>query len=296
VIAASLLAASMGSARASAQCNEGCTVAAEHWSPWTTADVRVGMMAVGAQWRPAFCYRSSGQWLYGGLIGPARATRALTAHTSVCGASGNDKIVRVKNVSSASIACTVPSQGGAWSAGAGGSGGVGGGVMAGSGGALPSNYVLTGFDSSVFTFTISGGGGNDTITSEESATICGGSGHDVLVGGSGNHHIAGGTGNDWLDGRGRFDDLLGGPNNDVLRHIATDAQDRLRGELGDDCLIIESGPHHAGSACGGNTDKVMKGNGVVPPMPECEAHETLAQALVWCCSESGRHCDTNVVP
>lgn len=64
-----------------------------------------------------------------------------------------------------------------------------------------------------------GEGGNDTIrvSSEVTAdaTLDGGDGNDLLLGGSGFDTLLGGLGNDWLDGGDGYDMLIGGVGNDV---------------------------------------------------------------------------------
>jgi len=57
--------------------------------------------------------------------------------------------------------------------------------------------------------TLTGGGGNDTLTGSSSAdTIAGGAGNDNLTGGGGNDTIGGGEGNDTITATGTSQDLL----------------------------------------------------------------------------------------
>jgi len=85
-------------------------------------------------------------------------------------------------------------------------------------------------------FEINTGAGNDTVilgkTVPVPATIRGGEGNDVLVGGAGADKLIGGPGNDELYGRGGNDLLIGGPG-----------EDKLVGGAGDDTLI--GGPGHS---------------------------------------------------
>ncbi|MBS1678226.1 MAG: hypothetical protein JST08_12675 [Actinobacteria bacterium] len=84
-------------------------------------------------------------------------------------------------------------------------------------------------------FEVNTGAGNDTVTLGRTvpvpATIRGGPGNDVLIGGAGNDKLIGGPGDDELNGRGGNDMLLGGPGDDVLN-----------GGPGEDTLI--GGPGH----------------------------------------------------
>src|SRR5258705_9597736 len=72
------------------------------------------------------------------------------------------------------------------------------------------------------TIQVFGGGGNDTITLDESngalpaAQLFGEKGNDTLIGGSGNDQLFGGTGNDILLGKGGNDLLFGRDGNDTL--------------------------------------------------------------------------------
>src|SRR5439155_25071874 len=67
-----------------------------------------------------------------------------------------------------------------------------------------------------------GGGGNDTISLDESngalpaAQLFGGAGNDTLIGASGNDQLFGGAGNDILNGKGGDDLLFGGSGDDTL--------------------------------------------------------------------------------
>ena len=83
-------------------------------------------------------------------------------------------------------------------------------------------------------------GGNSDNTLDASAftlggvTMIGGSGHDVLQGGSSADSLDGGAGNDVLQGNGGNDSLIGQAGDDTLQGNGGD--DTLSGELGNDTL------------------------------------------------------------
>src|SRR5258705_2628520 len=87
--------------------------------------------------------------------------------------------------------------------------------------------------------------GNDVITLNESngalpaAELFGGTGNDVLTGGSGADLLFGGAGNDTLLGKGGNDLLFGGAGNDVLTGGAGD--DQVFGQAGNDRMIWNPG-------------------------------------------------------
>jgi predicted outer membrane repeat protein len=83
---------------------------------------------------------------------------------------------------------------------------------------------------------ISGGAGNDTITtSDGNDTISGGSGKDKLTGGVGNDLILGGKHNDLIFGGDGNDSLFGDAGNDILQ--GDNHNDRLDGGDGSDVLL-----------------------------------------------------------
>jgi VCBS repeat-containing protein len=73
---------------------------------------------------------------------------------------------------------------------------------------------------------------NDTIT------ITGGSGNDILVGGAGNDTLSGGGGNDWLIGGAGNDTLNGGDGNDILDAGA--GNNILTGGAGNDTFVFRN--------------------------------------------------------
>jgi len=95
------------------------------------------------------------------------------------------------------------------------------------------------------TIQVFGGGGNDTITLDESngalpaAQLFGEKGNDTLIGGSGNDQLFGGTGNDILFGKGGNDLLFGGDGNDTLTGGA--GSDQMFGQAGNDRMIWNPG-------------------------------------------------------
>ena len=85
--------------------------------------------------------------------------------------------------------------------------------------------------------TLSGEGGDDTITGTNSAdSLLGGDGHDVLTALGGNDTLNGGDGNDVLNGGAGVDTLNGGAGNDVLD--GGTSADTMAGGLGDDSYFI----------------------------------------------------------
>lgn len=95
------------------------------------------------------------------------------------------------------------------------------------------------------------GAGNDTLVVDSNVTANihanGGSGSDVMIGGSGNDHFQGGSGDDLLAGRGGNDHLEGGRGDDIL--LGGNGHDHLDGGRGSDFLkggngfdILHGGP------------------------------------------------------
>lgn len=94
--------------------------------------------------------------------------------------------------------------------------------------------------SSTAAVTLSGQGGNDSIT--------GGSGGDLLEGGTGTDSLVGNAGNDTMDGGADADMLFGGTGNDVLLGGAGadlidggTGNDTFRGGSGNDSLLGQAG-------------------------------------------------------
>jgi Ca2+-binding RTX toxin-like protein len=92
-------------------------------------------------------------------------------------------------------------------------------------------------------FEVNAGHGDDTITVASAVgvpvTMRGGSGRDVLTGGSGADKLIGGEGRDRLSGRGGDDLIFGAPGNDEL--LGGSGDDVLRGGPGNDKLTGGSG-------------------------------------------------------
>ena len=95
------------------------------------------------------------------------------------------------------------------------------------------------------TIQVFGGGGDDTITLDESngplpgAQLFGGKGNDTLTGGSGNDLLFGGAGNDILLGKGGNDQLFGGDGDDTL--TGGTGSDQMFGQAGNDRMIWNPG-------------------------------------------------------
>lgn len=134
-----------------------------------------------------------------------------------------------------------------------------------------STLSLTGVFFSSFsatnTFTISGDGDAETITTGDVATnvtgdagadsITGGTGFDSLLGGADNDTLLGGAGNDTLYGEAGDDSLEGGADNDRL-HGGTGA-DTLKGDAGNDVLIAYGSDTNTGKFLdgGANSDSLQ---------------------------------------
>jgi Ca2+-binding RTX toxin-like protein len=88
-------------------------------------------------------------------------------------------------------------------------------------------------------FEVNTGAGDDSVVMGHlvpvPATIRGGEGDDVLVGGAAADKLIGGPGNDELNGRGGNDVLIGGPGDDTL--IGGPGNDILQGGSGHNTLI-----------------------------------------------------------
>jgi Ca2+-binding RTX toxin-like protein len=88
-------------------------------------------------------------------------------------------------------------------------------------------------------------GGNDNLSLDEAngalplAHLFGGTGNDVLTGGSGNDLLFGGAGNDTLLGKGGADLLFGGAGDDIL--IGGTGSDQAFGQAGNDRMIWNPG-------------------------------------------------------
>jgi beta-glucanase (GH16 family) len=175
--------------------------------------------------------RAYDEYAYGGDIpGWFGATRQLAG--DVTGVSASGKVVAGGELYAIAGASVVP-------------GGGGGGS---SGGPTEGDDNLTGN-------SISGGGGNDTLT--------GTAGHDYLHGGSGNDQIYGGdawddthgnTGDDTVQSGAGDDWSVGGQGNDMV--FGEDGNDLVYGQLGSDTL--DGGAGDDGMA-GGQANDVLRG-------------------------------------
>ena len=91
---------------------------------------------------------------------------------------------------------------------------------------------------------ITGGSGDDKITSEgefgtpsetSANTLAGGAGNDIIVGANGSDTIDGGTGNDTITAHAGSDAILGGAGNDTINGGA--GNDTITPGLGDDSVV-----------------------------------------------------------
>jgi len=118
------------------------------------------------------------------------------------------------------------------------------GTILANGGAIP---ILGGTPTVANTSLIQvfGQGGNDILTLDETngalprANLFGGTGNDVLIGGSGADMLFGQADNDTLLGKGGADFLFGGAGNDTL--TGGDGDDQVFGEAGNDRVIWNPG-------------------------------------------------------
>lgn len=90
-----------------------------------------------------------------------------------------------------------------------------------------------------------------------SVTLAGGSGNDMLIGGSGSNDLSGNAGNDVLTGGEAADALSGGAGNDLL--VGNGGNDLLKGQAGNDTLRGNSGDDQMFGDVG--NDKLFGGNG-----------------------------------
>ncbi len=115
------------------------------------------------------------------------------------------------------------------------------------------------------TIQVFGGGGNDTITLDESngalpaAQLFGEKGNDTLTGGSGNDQLFGGAGNDTLLGKGGNDFLFGGSGDDTL--TGGDGDDQMFGQAGNDRMIWNPGDDSDLMEGGDGTDTAVVNGG-----------------------------------
>ncbi len=125
--------------------------------------------------------------------------------------------------------------------------------------------------------SLSGAGGDDTITGDSGNDslfglggddiMDGGSGHDslfgdagddVMNGGSGNDLLYGGTGNDTMDGGHNTDTLWGGEGNDTMD--GGTGNDKLLGGVGDDVMLGDDGNDRLYGEAGNDTLDGGSGN------------------------------------
>ena len=110
-----------------------------------------------------------------------------------------------------------------------------------------SQQVLA-FDRSQFDkIDVQAGGGNDTVsidesngvfTDTESTTLEGQDGNDTLLGGSGAEILEGGNGNDFADGNRGADVAFLGNGNDTFQWDPGDGSDVVEGQQGNDTMIF----------------------------------------------------------
>jgi Ca2+-binding RTX toxin-like protein len=100
----------------------------------------------------------------------------------------------------------------------------------------------TAVNSTAESLTVSGLGGNDTISCQgnlaaiTSLVLDGGKGNDLLLGSNGADHLVGDVGNDFVDGNQGDDTALLGTGNDTLHWDPGDMSDIVEGQAGSDTL------------------------------------------------------------
>lgn len=89
-----------------------------------------------------------------------------------------------------------------------------------------------------------------TVTTR-SVTLIGGSGSDIIRGGSRDDSLDGGGGKDWIVGNGGNDQILGGLGDDLVQ--AGDGADSILGDLGNDLVDGGNGPDTINGQAGADT-------------------------------------------
>ena len=128
--------------------------------------------------------------------------------------------------------------------------------------------------SNILTIHISGLGGNDALSLDETngtlpkASLLGGEGNDTLTGGAGADTLDGGTGNDLLLGQAGNDLLLGRDGSDLLHGGADNdtltgggGTDQAFGQAGDDLMVWDPGHGSDLNEGGDGTDTVLVNGG-----------------------------------
>jgi Ca2+-binding RTX toxin-like protein len=108
-----------------------------------------------------------------------------------------------------------------------------------------------------------GTSGNDVLTVDQSGTMAGLNGHDILTGTNSHNGLYGGAGNDTLQGNAGRDTMQGGIGNDVLR--GGTAQDLLTGGHGSDHFVFGEVPglaHHDRITDFSTADSILLTSGV----------------------------------
>ncbi len=93
--------------------------------------------------------------------------------------------------------------------------------------------------------TLDGGDGNDTLLGGSGAdTLMGGAGDDTLLGGSGAETLMGGDGNDFVDGNRGNDTAFLGAGDDTFQWDPGDGSDVVEGQDGHDRMVCNSARQH----------------------------------------------------
>jgi Ca2+-binding RTX toxin-like protein len=128
----------------------------------------------------------------------------------------------------------------------------------------PALNVVYPIDNNGYRLTISGEGGNDTMSigigigdavgSVGEHGMCGGSGDDRMTGGYDPQIIYGHSGHDYMYGGRQNDTLRGSTGQDVALHPSNEQTDLIQTEGDVDCVYI-NGPVQSGSSCGTGADR-----------------------------------------
>jgi Ca2+-binding RTX toxin-like protein len=136
---------------------------------------------------------------------------------------------------------------------------------------------------SVTSVKLSGRGGEDDITVDESNGLIGkpvkaygGASSDAITGASGNDKFFGGGGSDTLEGGDGNDYLSGGRQDDTL--VGGDGNDTLMGGFGNDSLLGEAGNDRIKGGAGEDHLDGGAGTDVLTGGPDLDVFDTIAES------------------